>query len=307
MSVTVRGAHVSGLRKPPLRLDLDNASVGKRLKRDIQKSFCKNRFPAWEAVFFIMGITDRLTKHHRERFRHQITIPEFGETGQTRLLRSRVLIVGLGGLGSPALYYLAACGVGEIGIMDADRVELSNLQRQILHGDEDIGKEKTLSARESIMRLRPDIRLILYPFRITAANASEIIDRYDFVIEATDNFDSKFLINDVCVGLGKPYSHAGIAGMCGQTMTVVPGKGPCFRCVFDEIPTPGTVKTPSETGVFGTVPGIFGVIQATEAIKYLINRGSLLTGRLLTWDALSMTFREIKLPQDLRCNVCRKV
>lgn len=253
-----------------------------------------------------MEITDRLAEHHRERFQRQITVPEFGETGQIRLLQSRVLIVGLGGLGSPALYYLAACGVGEIGIMDGDRVELSNLHRQILHGEEDIGRGKTLSARQSIMRLRSDARLNLYPFHITAAAAPEIINRYDFVIEATDNFESKFLINDVCVGLGKPFSYAGISGMCGQAMTVVPGKGPCFRCVFGEIPTPGTVKTPAEAGVFGTVPGIFGVIQATEAIKYIINRGELLTGRLLTWDALTMTFREIKLPQDMRCSVCRK-
>ncbi len=254
-----------------------------------------------------MEITDRLAEHHRERFQRQITVPEFGETGQIRLLQSRVLIVGLGGLGSPALYYLAACGVGEIGIIDGDRVELSNLHRQILHGEEDVGREKTLSARESVMRLRSDASLNLYPFHITAVNAPEIISRYDFVIEATDNFESKFLINDVCVGLGKPFSHAGISGMCGQAMTVVPGKGPCFRCVFGEIPTPVTVKTPAETGVFGTVPGIFGVIQATEAVKYIIDRGDLLTGRLLTWDALSMTFREIKLPQDLRCSVCRKV
>jgi molybdopterin/thiamine biosynthesis adenylyltransferase len=257
--------------------------------------------------FFIMEITDQLTEHHRERFRRQITIPEVGETGQIRLLQSRVLIVGLGGLGSPALYYLSACGIGEIGIVDSDRVEISNLHRQILHGEEDVGKEKTVSARESIMRLRPDIRLILYPFRITAANAPEIINRYDFVIEATDNFESKFLINDVCVELGKPFSHAGISGMYGQAMTVVPGKSPCFRCVFDEVPASGTVKTTAETGVLGTVPGVFGIIQATEAIKYLTSCGSLLTGRLLTWDALSMTFREIKLPPDKRCSVCRKV
>ena len=248
-----------------------------------------------------------ITEHQKERFRRQITIPEFGESCQLRLLQSRVLIVGLGGLGSSALYYLAACGVGEIGIVDSDRVELSNLHRQILHGEEDLRKAKTRSARESVIRLRSDIRLNLYPFKITATNAPEIITLYDFVIEATDNFASKFLINDACVDLGKPFSHAGVSGMYGQTMTVVPGKSPCFRCVFDEIPAPGTVKTPAETGVFGTVPGVFGILQATEAVKYLINRGSLLTGRLLTWDALAMTFREIKLSLDLRCSVCRKV
>jgi molybdopterin/thiamine biosynthesis adenylyltransferase len=253
-----------------------------------------------------MEIADRLTERQRERFQRQITIPEFGEAGQLRLLQSRVLIVGLGGLGSPALYYLAACGVGEIGIADGDRVDLSNLHRQILHGEEDVGKAKVLSARQSVMRLRSDVRLNLYPFKITETNAPEIINLYDFVIEATDNFESKFLINDVCVGLEKPFSHAGVSGTYGQTMTVVPGKSPCIRCVFDEVPAPGTVKTPAETGVFGTVPGVFGILQATEAVKYLINRGSLLTGRLLTWDALAMTFREIKLPQDKRCDQCRK-
>ena len=181
-----------------------------------------------------MEITDHLTEHHRERFRRQISIPEFGESGQRRLLQSRVLIVGLGGLGSPALYYLAACGVGEIGIADGDRVDLSNLHRQILHGEEDVGKAKTLSARQSVMRLRSDIRLNLYPFKITETNAPEIINLYDFVIEATDNFESKFLINDVCVGLEKPFSHAGVSGTYGQTMTVVPGKS----CLLYTSPSP---------------------------------------------------------------------
>lgn len=216
------------------------------------------------------------------------------------------MIIGLGGLGSPALYYLSACGIGEIGIVDGDRVELSNLHRQILHGEEDLGKQKTISAYESIRRLRPDVRLNLYSLRIDAEIAAEIISSYDFVIEATDNFEAKFLINDVCVLMGKPFSHAGILGMYGQTMTVVPGEGPCFRCVFEEVPLPGTVKTAAEAGVFGTVPGVLGIIQATEAIKYLLQCGNLLTGRLLTWDAFSMTFREIKLPPDKRCNVCRK-
>jgi molybdopterin-synthase adenylyltransferase len=248
-----------------------------------------------------------LSEHHKTLFQRQILIPEIGEAGQLRLLQSRVLVIGLGGLGSTALYYLAACGVGEIGIVDSDRVDLSNLHRQILHGEEDVGTEKVFSARQSILRLRQDIRLTLYPSRITADNASEVIHPYDFVIEATDNFESKFLINDACVKMGKPFSHAGISGMYGQTMTVVPGKGPCFRCVFDEVPMPGTVITPEEAGVLGTVPGLFGIIQATEAIKYLTHCGDLLTGRLLTWDALSMTFREIKLPHEKRCYVCRKV
>jgi len=245
-----------------------------------------------------------LTDLERELYHRNIQIPEVGEAGQLRLLGSRVLIVGLGGLGSPALSYLTACGIGEIGIADGDRVELSNLQRQILHGREDVGREKTLSAARSATRLRPDIRLRIYPCRVSEANADEIISPYDFVIEATDNFASKFLISDACVRLGKPYSHAGILGMYGQTMTVVPGKGPCYRCVFGDCPEPGTVPTTGEAGVLGVVPGVLGAVQATEAIKYLLNRGRLLVGRLLTWDALNMTFREIRLPEEARCAVC---
>ncbi len=248
---------------------------------------------------------DCLTDLEKELYERNIRIPEVGEEGQLRLLRSRVLIVGLGGLGSPALFYLAASGVGEIGIADGDRVELSNLQRQILHGREDVGSEKTASAGRSATRLRPDLRLNIYPCRITEANASEIIAPYDFVIEATDNFASKFLISDACVRLGKAYSHAGILGMYGQTMTVVPGKGPCYRCVFGEVPQAGAVPTTAEAGVLGAVPGVLGAVQATEAIKYLLNRGRLLVGRLLTWDALAMTFREVGLPRGAECGVCR--
>lgn len=250
-------------------------------------------------------IRDCLTDLEQELYSRNVSIPEVGEEGQLKLLRSRVLIIGLGGLGSPALYYLAACGVGEIGIVDGDRVELSNLQRQILHGWEDVGKAKTVSARRRITGLRPDLRLISYSCRISEANAQEIVAPYDFVIEATDNFASKFLINDVCVRLGKAFSHAGILGMYGQTMTIVPGKGPCYRCVFGDPPPPGAVPTTQEAGVLGAVPGVLGAIQAAEAIKYLLDCGRLLVGRLLTWDALAMHFREIPLPEDMRCGICR--
>jgi molybdopterin/thiamine biosynthesis adenylyltransferase len=248
---------------------------------------------------------DRLSDLDKELYHRNILLQGVGEEGQLKLLRSRVLIIGLGGLGSAALFYLAACGIGEIGIADGDRVELSNLQRQILHGRNDVGKHKTLSARQTITRLRPDLRLNLCPFRITADNSRDVIAPYDFVIEATDNFASKFLINDVCVQLNKPFSHAGIVATYGQTMTIVPGKGPCFRCVFEEIPPPGAVDTTEEMGVLGTVPGVLGMIQATEAVKYLLQMGSLLVSRLLTWDALTMAFREVQLPQEKRCSLCR--
>jgi molybdopterin/thiamine biosynthesis adenylyltransferase len=245
-----------------------------------------------------------LTDFEQELYSRNIRIPEVDVEEQLKLLNSRVLIIGLGGLGSPALYYLVACGVGEIGIVDGDRVELSNLQRQILHGREDVGREKTVSAERNITRLRPDLRLIPFSCRISEANSEEIIAPYDFVIEATDNFASKFLINDVCVRLGKAFSHAGILGMYRQTMTVVPGKGPCYRCVFGDPPPPGAVPTTQEAGVLGAVPGVLGAIQAAEAIKYLLNCGRLLVGRLLTWDALAMHFREIPLPEEMRCGIC---
>ena len=265
-----------------------------------------DRFPRAGNGFFMAWPRRDLTDLERMIYQRNVLLPEFGETGQLRLLEGRVLVIGLGGLGSAALFYLAASGVGELGIVDADCVDLSNLQRQILHGRDDVGRHKTSSARESITRLRPDVRLHSYPVRLSDAAAGEIISRYDFIIEATDNFESKFLVNDLCIRLGKPFSHAGILGMHGQTMTVIPGEGPCFRCLFEDVPPPGAVRTTDEAGVLGTVPGVLGVIQATEAIKYLAGCGRLLVGRLLTFDALETAFREIKLPMELRCRICRK-
>lgn len=248
--------------------------------------------------------TGHLDEIERKIYSRNILIPEVGEAGQLKLLDSRVLVVGLGGLGSPALYYLAASGIGKIGIADHDRVDLSNLQRQILHGHRDVGRQKTQSAAESIARLRTDIRLDIHPFKITSENARDIIAGYDFVVEATDSFESKFLVNDACVELRKPYSHAGVLGTFGQTMTVVPGEGPCFRCVFGEAPAGGVVESTAEAGVLGCVAGVLGSLQAAEAVKYLLGCGRLLVGRLLTFDALAMTFREIQLPPAGRCGIC---
>lgn len=245
-----------------------------------------------------------LSDLERERYARQMLVPELGEAGQAKLLRSRVLVVGVGGLGSPALLYLTACGIGEIGMMDGDSVEVSNLQRQVLHGDSDVGRMKTASAVETLRRLRSDVQVEVYPVRISWDNASEIISRYDFVVEATDDFESKFIVNDACVLQGKAFSHAGILGTCGQTMTVVPGRSPCYRCLFEDVPPAGAVETTHERGVLGSVAGVLGAIQATEAIKYLSGMGELLLGRLLTLDALTMTFREIALPTDQPCPVC---
>lgn len=245
-----------------------------------------------------------LNSSENEFYRRNILIPEVGERGQEKLLNSRVMVVGAGGLGSPALFYLAVAGIGKIDIIDSDRVELSNLQRQILHGYDNIGDEKVRSAEETLLRVRPDLKLNLYNFRLDEKNAQDILSSSDFVIEATDNFESKFLISDACVSLGKPFSTAGILGMFGQTMTVIPGKSPCFRCVFQDVPEPGSVSTTAEVGVLGSIPGVLGPIQATEAIKYLIGTGRLLSGRLLTYDALEMTFREVPLPESHRCSLC---
>jgi molybdopterin/thiamine biosynthesis adenylyltransferase len=258
-----------------------------------------------EAVFTVMpGSSRSLSKSEREVYSRHILIPEIGEEGQSKLLHSNVLVIGAGGLGSPALYYLAACGIGRIGVADSDRVELSNLNRQILHGHPDLGEGKTSSARRSIEYIRPGIDLEEYPFRIDSENGPDIAASYDFVVEATDNFQSKFLINDTCVEAGRAFSHAGILGMYGQTMTVIPGQSPCYRCVFQEAPAPGKVKTAAEAGVLGTVPGVLGAIQATEAIKYLLGMDGLLTGVLLTYDAAAMAFRKVRLPIDKRCRVC---
>ncbi len=245
-----------------------------------------------------------LSETERKIYCRNMLLPEIGEPGQLKLLESRVLVIGLGGLGSPALFYLAAAGVGEIGVADSDIVDLSNLQRQILHGRKDVGRRKTESAVETISRLNPDVRLKTYGV-IYEENIAGIIASYDFIIEATDNFRSKFFINDACVRLGKAFSHAGILGAYGQTMTIVPGAGPCFRCVFEDEPKPGTYETTDQAGVLGSVAGVLGTLQSIEAVKYLLGIGGLLIGRLLTFDALSMEFREVKLPWNRKCAVCR--
>jgi molybdopterin/thiamine biosynthesis adenylyltransferase len=245
-----------------------------------------------------------LNETQKIRYDRNILISEIGMPGQQRLLNSRVLVVGAGGLGSPALFYLACAGVGNIGIVDGDRVELSNLQRQILHTSQDLDELKTHSAKDKLNRLNPDIDIKIYSELLTQENGFELINQYEFVIEATDNFEAKFLVNDICVRSRVPFCHAGILGMFGQMLTVIPGKGACFRCVFGDIPEKDQVPTTSEAGVFGAVPGVLGALQATEAVKFLIGTGKLLVGRLLTFDALNLTFREIELPPP-SCGVCK--
>lgn len=245
-----------------------------------------------------------LTEEQLERYSRQIMLEEVGVSGQRRLMDAKVLLIGAGGLGSPASMYLAAAGIGTIGIADADVVDLSNLQRQILHATADLGRAKVESAAETMRAMNPETKVKTYGTFITAENILELIQEYDFVIDATDNFESKFLINDACVMANKPFSHAGILEFQGQLMTYVPGEGPCYRCVFKE-PPPKDVKTAGNAvGIIGAVAGVIGSLQALEAVKYILGKGELLTGRLLTYDALKMRFRSVKLPRDAECAVC---
>jgi adenylyltransferase/sulfurtransferase len=238
------------------------------------------------------------------RYSRHIILREVGSKGQKKISEGKVLIVGAGGLGSPAAYYLAAAGVGTVCIMDDDVVDLSNLQRQILHTTPDVGMSKAESAARKLSKLNPDIRVIPRRERLTAGNALEVIKDYDAVLDGTDNFPTRFLINDACVMLKKPFFHGGILRFFGQALTVIPGRGPCYRCIFSEPPPPGSAPTCAEAGVLGVLAGSIGVIQATEVLKYLLGLGDLLVGRLLTYDALTLQFGEIEVKKNPNCPVC---
>ena len=243
-----------------------------------------------------------LTALEQERYARHLLLPEVGLEGQERLRAGRVLLVGAGGLGSPCALYLAAAGVGRLGLMDADEVDLTNLQRQLLHATADVGRAKVASAAETLAALNPEVAVQTYPQRLTAANAPAILAEYDFVCDATDNFDSKFLIADACHAAGTPYSHAGILRFEGQTLTVLPGQSACYRCVFGS-PPPGPVPQAAR-GLLGVLPGVIGTIQATEALKYLLGIGELLTDTLLVYDALKMTFRRVGVKRRSDCELC---
>jgi molybdopterin/thiamine biosynthesis adenylyltransferase len=239
-----------------------------------------------------------------ERYSRHILLKEVGVKGQKRISAGRVLIIGAGGLGSPAAMYLAAAGVGTIGIVDADVVDLSNLQRQILHNSSDVGKPKVQSAKESMNAMNSDVEVHTYHEWVNSTNISALIRDYDFILDGTDNFPVKFLINDACVMLQKPFSHAGIIRFQGQLLTYVPGHGPCYRCVFHSPPPPDAVPTCRQAGVLGVMAGVIGTLQATEALKYLLGMDGLLTGALLTYNALTTTFRKVPVTRDEHCPVC---
>jgi sulfur-carrier protein adenylyltransferase/sulfurtransferase len=245
-----------------------------------------------------------LSKNQYVRYSRHLSLPEFGEAGQEKLLASSVLLIGAGGLGSPLALYLAAAGVGRIGIMDFDVVDLSNLQRQVIHRTQDIGTSKAKSAKRGINDLNPDVVVELYEEGITSANALTIIPKYDVVIDGTDNFPTRYLVNDACVMAGKVNIYGSIYRFEGQATVFDAKRGPCYRCLYPEPPDPGMVPSCAEGGVLGVLPGIIAMIQATEAIKVLTGIGKPMIGRFLRYDALNMEFRTLKLRKDPNCPVC---
>ena len=245
-----------------------------------------------------------LSAQQAARYSRHLTLPDVGEPGQIKLLQSKVLLIGAGGLGSPAALYAAAAGIGTIGIVDADTVDLSNLQRQILHTEASIGLPKTESAERAIKALNNNINVIQHRERLTSENAMDIIRDYDVVIDGCDNFSTRYLVNDCCVMLNIPNVHGSIFRFEGQVSVFSPQKGPCYRCLYPEPPSPGETPNCQEAGVLGVIPGIIGILQTIEAIKLLLEIGSPLIGRILTFDALQMEFREMRLRRNANCAVC---
>jgi molybdopterin/thiamine biosynthesis adenylyltransferase/rhodanese-related sulfurtransferase/molybdopterin converting factor small subunit len=245
-----------------------------------------------------------LSRDEIRRYSRHLIMPEVGMEGQKKLKAARVLCIGAGGLGSPATLYLAAAGVGTIGLVDFDVVDFSNLQRQILHSTQDVGRSKLESAKERLTALNPGVKIELHETALSSANAMEILAGYDVVVDGTDNFPTRYLVNDACVMLGKPNVYGSIFRFEGQASIFAANDGPCYRCLYPEPPPPGLVPSCAEGGVLGVLPGIIGTIQATEAIKLIIGSGQPLIGRLLVFDALRMQFREMKLRRDPACPVC---
>jgi molybdopterin/thiamine biosynthesis adenylyltransferase len=246
----------------------------------------------------------KLTQDDLKRYSRHILLEQVGVKGQEKLLSAKVVIIGAGGLGSPISMYLAAAGIGNITIIDGDIVELSNLQRQIVHFTKDIGNNKTDSAKDKMSAINPDIHIDTINEFAKASNIRDLIRGCDFVVDATDSFASKFLINDACVLEGIPFSHGGILRFHGQSMTINPKKSACYRCLFTSPPPLGSTPTCAEAGVLGAIAGMLGTIQATEVLKYITKAGDNLFDRLLTFDALSMDFRKIKIKRDKKCAIC---
>ncbi len=238
------------------------------------------------------------------RYSRHLLLPEVGLEGQRKLKAASVLVVGTGGLGSPVAMYLAAAGVGHIGLVDHDVVDFSNLQRQIVHGTSRLGDPKVASARDRLLDINPDIEVSVYDEPLTSGNAFRIADPYDLIVDGSDNFPTRYLLNDLCVLTGKPYVYGSIFRFEGQASVFAAEDGPCYRCIFPEPPPPGTVPSCAESGVLGVLPGVIGTIQATEALKLILGIGETLAGRLLLYNALDMTFEYVKLRRNPHCKVC---
>lgn len=245
-----------------------------------------------------------LTNEQIERYSRQILLPNVGGKGQEKLLNAKVLVIGAGGLGSPCALYLASAGIGKLGIVDSDAVELNNLQRQILHSTPNVGRPKVDSAKERLNAINPEVQVLAHKLRLTSENILEIIRDYDIVVDGSDNFPTRYLVNDACVFSKKPLSHGGIFRFDGQAITILPGKSACYRCLFPEPPPPGLVPSCQEAGILGAVAGVIGTIQANEVLKYILGVGTLLESRLLVFNALDSSFRQVKVPQDKNCPVC---
>ena len=265
-------------------------------------------FNAWKADGLPVEVPRMLTPEQRERYGRHLLMPEVGEEGQFRLLDGKVLLIGAGGLGSPIAYYLAAAGVGTIGLVDDDVVDRSNLQRQILHTDERVGSSKVQSAIATLKGLNPSIDVRGHEERLTSANVEQLFEGYDVIVDGSDNFPTRYLVNDACVKLGIPNVHGAIYRFEGQTTVFWPGRpeapGPCYRCLYPEPPPPEMAPSCAEAGVLGVLPGVIGMLEAVETVKLLLGAGDPLVGRLIAYDALRATFTELALDRDPKCRYC---
>jgi len=270
-------------------------------------------FVRWKDLGFPIDTPPQLTEAQRDRYSRHLLLPEVGEAGQARLLKAKVLLIGAGGLGAPSSLYLAAAGIGTLGLVDADTVDASNLQRQVIHATSRVGMSKVESAEKVIKDLNPDVKVVGYKERVDSSNVERIFSDWDVIVDGTDNFPTRYLVNDASVFLGKPVVHGSIFRFDGQLTSFVPPSaakklglepGPCYRCLYPEPPPPHLAPSCQEAGVLGILPGVIGVLQATEAVKLVLGVGEPLVGRLLTYDSLKMKFRELKLRRNPECPVC---
>ncbi len=298
-------------RKAPIVLYCAGGNRSALAARDLQQMGYTNvssmigGFKGWKDGGFEIEQDGLLSEEEMRRYSRHLLLPEVGEKGQQKLLKARVLLIGSGGLGCPTALYLAAAGVGTIGLVDADVVDKSNLQRQVLFGESDLGRPKVEAARERLLDLNPGIAVKTHYELLTSDNALEIFRDYDIVVNGCDNFPTRYLVNDAAVFTGKPVVDGSIFRFEGQATVYLPGQGgPCYRCLYPEPPPPGEVPSCAEGGVLGVLPGIVGMIQATEVVKLILGQGRPLVGRLLMYDALEMKFREMKLRRNAQCPVC---